>query len=290
MLSGFEQALLAVLILVLMTGMGATLTPASFAEIVRRPRGVLIGLASQFGWMPLIAFALARSLELPADLAIGLIVVGCTPGGTTSNMFTYYARADLALSITMTATSTIVAVVAMPLTLYVYASGFTGEALTIPYGKIVQTLLVVLLPVALGMWIRSRSERAARITERVGSSSGIAVLVLLVVSSLVRNGGLLLDTSGRMYLAAIGLGILGLVLGYAAAAALKLDRPARRAVSLETGIQNSPLALGIIIASFAAAQHQRVMWLPLLYALFVLISSTFVTLWFRRTSARERPA
>ncbi len=287
MLSGFEKGLLAILVFVLMTGMGATLSLRHFREIARYPKGVFVGLASQFGWMPLIAFALAKLLSLSPEFAIGLIIVGCTPGGTTSNLFTYYARADLALSIAMTAASTIVAVVAMPLVLLMYATPFTTQALTIPYGSVVSTLAIVLIPVAIGMAIRHRSERAALVTEKVGSISGFAVLLLLIGSSVVRNAHLFAELTQNMYLAAIGLGALGMVLGYVAAFVLGLDVNARRAVSFETGIQNSPLAFAIIIASFDDTLHQAILMQPMLYALTVLITSALVAVVFRLTADRR---
>ncbi|WAS93219.1 bile acid:sodium symporter [Nannocystis punicea] len=281
MLSGLEQALLVLLLVVLMTGMGASLTVADFRAVLQNPRGPLIGLASQYGWMPLIAFALAKALGLPNDQAISLIIVGCTPGGTTSNLFTYYARADVALSISMTALSTIVAVVVMPLLLVVYASSFTDAALKVPYGNITVTLALMLVPLGLGMTIRARSARAAAVLEKIGSLSGIGVLGLLIVTGLVHNGALLAQTTPAMVAAALGLGVLGFALGYLLAALLRVSRAGRRAIAFETGIQNSPLALGIILASFPAALHERMLWLPLLYALFVLLSASLLTLWWR---------
>jgi bile acid transporter len=284
MLSGLEQALLAALLVVLMMGMGASLTLADFRAVLKSPRGPLIGLASQYGWMPLIAFGLAKALGLANDQAISLIIVGCTPGGTTSNLFTYYAKADVALSISMTALSTIVAVVVMPLLLIVYASSFTDAALKVPYGNITTTLAVMLAPLAIGMFVRARRPGAAAVLEKVGSLAGIGVLGLLIVTGLVRNGELLAQTTPAMYAAAIGLGIIGFGLGYLLATLMKVDRPGRRAVAFETGIQNSPLALGIILASFPAALHERMLWLPLLYALFVLLSASLLTLWWRRAA------
>ncbi len=281
MLTGLEKGLLAVLVLVLMTGMGATLTLGHFREIAKSPRGVFIGLASQFGWMPLIAFILAHLLGLSAEAAIGLVIVGCTPGGTTSNLFTYYARADLALSISMTAASTVVAVLLMPLVLLVYATPFTSQALSIPYGNVVTTLVVVLIPVMAGTAIRHRSERAARITEKIGSLSGFAVLLLLIGSSVVRNAALFAELTAQMYIAAIGLGALGLALGYLVAWILKMPVDSQRAVSFETGIQNSPLAFAIIIASFPDASHQAILMQPMLYALCVLIVSSLVAVGYR---------
>lgn len=284
MLTGFEKVLLGVLVLVLMVGMGATLTLDHFKGVVRRPKGLVIGLLSQFGWMPLVAYGLAVGLQLPAEMAIGLVIIGSTPGGTTSNLFTYFARADLALSISMTTVSTLVAVLVMPAVLYLYASAFTSSELAIPYGQIAQTLAVVLVPVAIGMAIRHRSERAARVTEKVGSYAGIAVLLLLVVSGLVNNGELLGLATAEVFAAAIGLGLCGMGLGLLAARALGLGVAQRRAVALETGIQNSPLAFAIIITSFPDALHGQLLFVPLLYALCILVSSTLVTAGFRAST------
>jgi len=281
MLSPLEQVLLALLLVVLMVGMGATLTLDAFREVVRQPRGPLIGLASQFGWMPLIAFGLAHVLALPPELAIGLIVVGCTPGGTTSNLFTYYARADLALSITMTALSSVAAVVLMPLALRVYAAPFSSAELEVPYTNIAATLALMLVPMAIGMGVRHRWPAAAVRVERAGGVAGIAVLALLIGTGLVRNGHLLLESSPAVYAAALGLGLAGFALGYLSARLGGLAPAARRAVAFETGIQNSPLALGILMTSFPAALHGQLMWLPLIYALFIILSSAALAAFLR---------
>ena len=282
MLSGAEKSLLALLVLLLMTGLGATLTPTGLAAVLKRPKGVVIGLLSQFGWMPLVAFVLAKLLGLPAAMALGLVIVGCTPGGTTSNLFTYYARADVGLSVAMTACSTLVAVVAMPLLLAVYAAPFAGVELAIPYGSIATTLAVVLVPVMIGMAVRRRSVAAAKVVERVGSVAGAGVLLLLVATGLLRNGRLLWEATWAMYAAALGLGVLGFGLGYVSAKVAGMSAHGRRAVAFETGIQNSPLALAIIVASFSTARQAEIMWLPLMYALMVLLSASVVALVMRR--------
>ncbi len=281
MLTPLQTILLGALLVLLMAGMGASLTLADFREVLRRPRGPLIGLLSQYGWMPLIAFGLCRALSLPDDLAISLIVVGCTPGGTTSNLFTYFAGADVALSVSMTTLSTIAAVALMPLTLWIYASGYASESLKIPYGNITSTLAVMLVPLALGMFLRARRPGAAAVVERLGGLAGLAVLVLLIATGIYNNLGLLGATTGTMYVAAGGLGLLGFGLGWLGARVLGLGSPQRRAVAFETGIQNSPLALGILVSSFPGEQQVRMLWLPLLYALLVLISASLLTLWFR---------
>jgi BASS family bile acid:Na+ symporter len=287
MLTTLQTILLAALLVVLMAGMGASLTGDDFREVLRRPRGPLIGLLSQYGWMPLIAFALCKALGLPDDLAVSLIVVGCTPGGTTSNLFTYFAGADVALSVSMTALSTIAAVVLMPLTLYIYASGYASAGLKIPYGNITTTLAVMLVPLGIGMVVRVYAPRAAKIVEQIGGFAGIGVLGLLIGTGIYNNVDLLTATTGTMYAAALGLGVLGFGFGWLGARVAGLGTPQRRAVAFETGIQNSPLALGILIASFPGEQQVRMLWLPLLYALLVLISASVLTIGFRLT---RRPA
>lgn len=287
MLGPLEKGLLVLLLLVLMAGMGATLDWQQFRQVLRRPRALAIGVASQFGWMPLIAFALAKGLSLPVQASLGLMLVACTPGGTTSNLFTYYSRADLPLSISMTVVSTALAVVAMPLLLMVYAAPLTNAEMTVPYANIAVTMVLVLVPVAVGMWTRLRNPILALRIERFGSVSGVLVLVLLVGASLARNGADLDEIPFIGYVAAAGLGVAGMGLGYFAARVLGLESDSCRAVSLETGIQNSPLAFAIILTSFPESAHRVMLALPLVYALLILISASGVTLWFRRNSSRS---
>ncbi len=282
MLSPLETALIALLLVVLMFGMGATLTVQRFRDVAQNPRALLIGLASQFGWMPLLAFLLATFLKLPQEAALGLIIMGSCPGGTTSNMFAYYARADVALSVSMTAASKLAGVVLMPLCLWLYARPFTDAAVAIPYLDIVKTLVVLLLPVALGIALRRRyGEGFAHKAEKAGSLAGLITLLLLVTLSVVRNGAAFAQISPSMYAAAILLGSCGMLLGDLAARWAKLPEPQRRAVSFETGIQNSPLAFAVIATSFTGATQAKMLELPMLYALFVLLEASLVTLFVR---------
>lgn len=281
-LGPIEKALLAGLLFVLMFGMGAGLSVENFRAIARRPFAPVVGLLSQFGWMPLVAYGLATALALPPPMAISLLVVGCVPGGTTSNLFTMYARSDVALSVSMTAISTIAGVLVMPILLGAYGGALTDTSFAIPRGDIAGTLAIMLVPLAIGMAMRARWPARAALAERVGNFAGIGVLGLLVATSLVSNAGLLGRTTAPMYLASFGLGAVGFGLGYLGARAVGLPLSQRRAVAFETGIQNSPLALGIIVATFPESMHEQMLWLPLLYALLVLLTATALTLLWRR--------
>ncbi|MFO0694739.1 MAG: hypothetical protein U0230_14350 [Polyangiales bacterium] len=291
MLTRVETSLIGILLLVLMFGMGTTLTLARFREVLRHPKAFLIGLASQFVLMPLSAFALARALALPNEAAIGLVIMGACPGGTTSNLFAHLSKADVALSLSMTAASKLVGVVAMPIALYLFARPFTTAEVLIPYGEIVKTLVVLLLPVGLGVGLRHRFGEGFAVTaEKVGSAAGIAVLVALISISVSRNSHLLGTIPPSIYAAAILLGAAGMLFGDLAGRAFRLPVAQRRAVSLETGIQNSPLAFAIVALSFAGDVQTKMLEVQLLYALFILLQASVVTVVYRRLGTGGEPA
>lgn len=273
-LSDFEILMMPVFIFLLMMGMGSTLSTDSFRHLLKQPTPVLIGLASQYGWMPLIALALALTLQLSPPLALGLIIMGCVAGGPVSNFFTYIARGDLTLSISMTVVSTLIGFLMIPLTLFIYSAPFIGAPggndLTIPHGKIISTLLVIIAPVALGMVLRNRSHSWARRMERGGTIAGFVMIFVIIAGVLVRQGSIFLQIDTRVYLAGLLLAPTGFVLGYLSAWALGLSSAKRRAVCLETGTQNTPLVVGIILISFPAEAQPDIMIVPILYGITIL--------------------
>lgn len=289
MLSSTEQAGLAIMIFVLMLGMGATLSPKDFATALKRPKGILIGMLSQFGVMPLLAFGIAKALGLPELVAISLILVGATPGGTTSNLFTYFSRGDLSLSISMTVASSLASVIMMPILVGIYMSSLTTE-ISVPLGKIIATIVIVLIPVCLGMLVRSKSEKHAKTLEKVGSAFGILIIAFLIISFVAREHALLLDTGVSVYLGVALLCFGGFLFGYWVSRFTGLNRKLSRTVSLETGIQNTPLTMAIILSSFPAAVQPQMMVLPLIYALSIVLYSCVITVFYRANSAGEATA
>jgi BASS family bile acid:Na+ symporter len=287
MVGAFEQALLAAMIFVIMLGMGASLTPRDFWLALRRPYGLAIGIVSQYGFMPLIGFTMAMTLDLPEPIAIGLLIMSCMPGGTTSNIFTYFSKGNLALSVLMTVTSTIFGTILIPLVLLVYASALD---LTIPRENIIATLLILLIPVAIGMALRKINANAGAVTEFMGSALALFFIAFLAISWVPRNWQFLLSTTPATYFVAIMLGVFGIAIGYAFARALSLHPRNARTVALETGIQNGPLAIAIIALTFSGPEQQGIMAVGALYSLFIVITSTLVTLLFRRanTAAEQR--
>ncbi len=289
-----DQVLLAMMIFSIMFGMGASLTADDFKTVARYPRGILIGFLSQFGLMPFFAYGLAVVLELHPAYAISIILVGCLPGGTTSNMFAYFSRGSVALSIAMTTASTILALIFMPLLLDFYTGEFISEinrelSLTggeaefvIPTMNIVSSLVLVLVPVGLGMLLRAKSQVWAKTAEDTAGFMGIIVIIYLISTSLIRHADLLFQTPGKIYLSAICVGLLGFLFGYWMSRFFRLSPIFQRAISVETGIQNTPVAFAIILLSFAEPIQSQMLWLAILYATFIVITSSVVTLYYRK--------
>jgi len=287
MVDEFTQTLLGIMVAVIMLGMGASLTPRDFYLALRRPYGLAIGVVSQYGIMPLLGFVLALALVVPESIAVGMLIMACMPGGTTSNIFTYFSKGNLALSVLMTVTSTVFGVVLIPLILLLYAAALNLE---IPREDIIAVLIVLLVPVAIGMTLRKINPNAGAVMEFLGSILGVVFIIFIAVTWIPQNWQFLLNTTGATYAAAIGLGIVGITIGYFFAKALKLHPRNARTVALETGIQNGPLAIAIIVFTFPPDQQQAIMAVPALYSLFIVITSTLVTFVFRRanTAAEQK--
>jgi BASS family bile acid:Na+ symporter len=282
MLSGFDKALIGALTLILMVGMGASLTPGDYARALRRPRAVLIGLLSQFGWMPFLAYLAIRRFALEGTDALGLMLMACTSGGNASNMFSYFSRADLALSVSMTAISTLVSVVMMPSLLYAYTASLTQRQMDVPFFAVMGTLALMLVPIAAGMWIRHRSVATAKRVERVGALSGALLLVVLLITTVSDQLDLLLTAQDASLLACVFVAASGMILGYGVARLAGLLPRQRHAVSLETGVQNTPLAIAVILATFPDADQDALLKMPFLYAMTALCVGTLATLTYRR--------
>ena len=287
MVDEFTQTLLGIMVAVIMLGMGASLTPRDFYLALRRPYGLMIGVISQYGFMPLLGFLLATVLVVPETIAIGILIMACMPGGTTSNIFTYFSKGNLALSVLMTVTSTVTGVVLIPLILLLYAAALDLE---IPREDIITVLLVLLVPVAIGMTLRKINANAGAVVEFAGSVLALFFILFIMLTWIPQNWQFLLNTTPATYIASIALGLVGITLGYIFAKSLKLHPRNARTVALETGIQNGPLAIAIIVFTFPDDQQQAIMAVPALYSLFIVMIATLVTFVFRRanTAAEQK--
>jgi BASS family bile acid:Na+ symporter len=291
----FEEALLAGLVFVIMFGLGAGLTPKDFLLAVKRPQGLIIGWITQFGIMPLLAYVLVVTLlfqdsiprEYALPVALGALLMGAVPAGTTSNIFTYFSKGNLALSVMMTTNSTLWAIVMTPLALVFYGGLLASDnpEFEIPVRNIVLTLVILLIPVILGMTLRRFSANIGAVLELFGGFVGLFFIVFLMATWVPRNWNLLASTPWQVYVVSIGLGLFGIGIAYAITRAIKVHPANARTIALETGIQNGPLAIAIITVTFSGDPAiGQLMLVPAMYSLFIVIISTIVTFWFRRAN------
>lgn len=268
---------------VIMFGMGLTMRPVDFAIVARHPKAVILGVLAQYTVMPLLGWGIAHVLNLPPLLVVGMILVGSAPGGTASNVIVYLARGDVALSVAMTSISTLLAPVLTPLLVLALA----GSTLPVAAGDLfVSILQVVLVPVLAGLLLRMA---ARRFVERVlpvlplVSVLGIVVVVAAVVGA---NADAVLSSGLLVALAVVLHNSLGLTLGYLVGVVTKLPETARRAVSVEVGMQNSGLAAALATAHFAPLAA-----LPgALFSVWHNISGALVATYWARRPPAEVPA
>ena len=228
---------------VIMLGMGLTLSVNDFTRITSRPLAVVTGLIAQFLVMPVAGWGVATLMELDTPLAVGLILVACCPGGTASNVVTYIARADVALSVVMTACSTVAAVVLTPLLTKLLA----GRLVEVDaVGLFVSTIQVVVLPVAVGVAVNRFLPRVASAVMPVAPVVSV-LAIALVCGSIIGQNAAAVRSSGLSLLAAVvALHGVGFGVGYLFARTLGYDATIARTISIEVGMQNS--GLGVVLA------------------------------------------
>ena len=233
----------------IMFGMGLTLSPRDFQVVFSRPKDVLTGCLAQFTVMPLMAWLLTKAFVLPADLALGVILVGCCPGGTASNVITYLAKGDLALSVGMTATSTLLAPLLTPFLVWLMAGTFVNVD---TLGMLLSIVYVVIAPIVVGFLIQHYlPEFTRRAVAYLPAFS--SVVIAMVVAVVVGHNASRLLTGGLIVVLVVMLhNLSGLALGYAIGRLLGLSHDKRTSISIEVGMQNSGLASSLATIHFAA--------------------------------------
>jgi BASS family bile acid:Na+ symporter len=266
---------------IIMFAMGLTLTIPDFALVVKRPLPVLIGVVAQYLIMPLLGFAIARVLQLDPLLAAGVILVGCAPGGTASNVISYLSKADTALSVTMTSISTLIAPIMTPLLTLALA----GQYMPVAAGDMALTIVkIVLIPVLAGLVIRLLlSNLVDKVLPALPwvSVAGISLVVISVVSG---SADKVLQAGAIVLLAVVLHNLLGYLLGYWFARALKVPVRSARTTSIEVGMQNSGLAAGLAGTYFSPEAA-----LPgAVFSIWHNLSGAVLAMYYRRTADKHQ--
>ena len=232
---------------IVMFGMGITLTFNDFSEVVKHPKSVIVGVVGQFVIMPAIAFALAKLFVLPTDLAIGVILVGACPGGTSSNVMTYLAKGNTALSVACTTISTLLAPLLTPIIFYVLASQWIDIDASAMFASV---LKMVLFPIFLGLVIRALfKKQMAQISQTMPLASVIAI-VLILAAVVAGSKDKIIDSGLLIFGVVVLHNCLGYLVGFLAAKALRLNNYDSKAIAIEVGMQNSGLGAALATAHF----------------------------------------
>ncbi|WP_286785120.1 MULTISPECIES: bile acid:sodium symporter family protein [Pseudomonas] len=258
-----------------MFGMGLTLKAADFAEVVRHPWRVLLGVVAHFVIMPGMAWLLCALLQLPAEIAVGVILVGCCPSGTASNVMTWLSRGDLALSVAIAAVTTLLAPLLTPALIWLLASAWLPVSFAALFWSILQ---VVLLPIALGVIAqRLLGRRVQRVEEVLPLISVVSIVI--IVAAVVAASQAKIAESGLLIMAVVILhNGFGFLLGYFTARLFGLPLAQRKSLALEVGMQNSGLG-----AALASAHFSPLAAVPsALFSVWHNMSGALLSTWFRR--------
>ncbi len=233
---------------IVMFGMGMTLKLSDFKVVFTKPKAVITGILSQFIIMPLLAWLLCTIFQLPTELAVGVILVGCCPGGTSSNVMTYLSKGDVALSVGMTACTTILAPIVTPALVLLLA----GQSVDVSYVSMLMSIVqVVLVPIVLGFIINAIAPKIADVFGKVLPLISVIAISLIIMAVVSANAAKLMTVGALIIVVVMLHNLCGYALGYLAGRALGLSRAQMRTLSIEVGMQNSGLATSLATVHFA---------------------------------------
>jgi BASS family bile acid:Na+ symporter len=235
---------------IIMLGLGLSLSLADFARVAQFPKPVLVGLFCQLLVLPLVCFVIASSFALAPALAVGLMLLAASPGGTTANLYSHLAHDDVALNITLTAVSSVIAILSMPLIVNLSISHFMegDQALPLQFAKVVQVFVIVLGPVAIGMLLKRQLPTFAARMEKPVKIISALFLLLIILLAIVKDWATVLEYAPQVGLAALVFNLISLAVGYWVPRMLKLSLRQSIAIGMEIGIHNGTLAIALALS------------------------------------------
>jgi len=234
---------------IIMFGMGMSLTPADFVRVLKRPKAKCVGLVCQLVLLPLTALGLVVVFGLSGELAVGMMLIAACPGGATLNIISHLSKGDTALSVTLTAVTSVVTVFTIPLIVGESLAHFVGaEAeIALPFGKtVIQLIVVTVLPIGLGMWLNRAKPGLTRRMGGTFNTLSVVFLALIIVAAVLKEENLA-GHFRQVGLPAALLNVLTMAIGFGVASLARLETRQRVTISIESGIQNGTLALGIAL-------------------------------------------
>jgi bile acid:Na+ symporter, BASS family len=242
---------------VIMFGLGLSLTVDDFVRVTRRPRAAVVALGLQLLVLPALCFGLVTAVGLEPVLAVGMVLLAASPGGTTANLFSHLFRGDVALNVSLTAVNSLLAVVTLPLVTNLAVTVFDppgAGSIGLQFGKTVQVFAIVLVPVALGMLVRRSAPAFADRMDRPVRVLSAVVLVLVIAGTVVAERANVAGYLREVGLVALAFCVLSLLIGFAVPRALGVGHRQAVACAFEIGVHNSTLAIAVAISVLGSVE------------------------------------
>nr|XP_016851911.1 PREDICTED: sodium/bile acid cotransporter [Anolis carolinensis] len=282
-----------VFVFIIMFSGGCKMEISKIKVHILKPKGVVMAAVSQFGIMPLTAFALSKIFRLAPMEALTVFICGCCPGGTLSNILTLASKGDMNLSIVMTGCSSLLALGMMPLLLYLYTKGSYDNNLEgkVPFKDIVLSLFMTLIACALGIILNEKKPKYARLLNKVGVLLMLLLTIPITVLSVISLGDniFLVILSPRLVGTSVLLPFFGFSLGYILSAYFNFNELCKRTICLETGCQNVTLCLAILRIAFPADVIGPLFFFPGLYLIFQVGEGLLLVVIFRNRGNTKEP-
>ena len=253
--SGIITILLPLALAIIMIGLGLELTPKDFTRVTKQPKAVLIALFCQLVILVSIAFIICKVLALPPLLAVGLMLLAASPGGSTANLFSYLFKGDIALNITLTAINSVIAAFTLPLIVNFAIQHFMndGQEISLQFSKILQVFAIIIIPVGIGMLIR---HYAPHFTEKLNKPLrifAVSFLILIIIGAITKERHQILAYLAQVGLATVLFCLCSLLIGYFVPRLLGINSAQARACAFEIGIHNGTLAMTIALTVMASS-------------------------------------
>jgi len=248
---------LPIALIIIMFGLGLTLTVDDFRRVVKYPKPIGIGLFCQLLVLPLVAFGICRVFGLRPEFAIGLMVLAASPGGVTSNVFSHLSHGDVALNLTLTAINSAISAILLPLFTALSIMAFAGQdqSIELQPKKIIEVFFIVLVPAAIGMWVKKIKPQFAEKSDKPIRIFSMLVLVVIIIAAIVSEGRNILSYIPEVGFSVLLFNLISLFVGYFVPTLFGIDRKQAIAVSLEIGIHNGTLALFVAMTVLGGGMY-----------------------------------
>jgi len=279
--------ILAISLFIIMAGMGLSLAIADFKRIIEYPKAVIVGLSSQLILLPIIAFLICYFLALPPVIAIGIMLIASCPGGATSNMISYLAKGDLALSVSLTAIASLLSFITIPFIMNIGFHFFLEESQAMSLGfvsTLKQLFVIIIIPVLIGMFINKKFPEFAFRVEKPVKKASMVLFILVVVGVTYSNRTEFIEYFGEAGLPSILLNICTMLAGYLLAITFKLPKNQAVTISIESGIQNGTLAITIATLILQKPEYTIV---PLTYGLLMFFTAGVIIAFRKRAKESD---